>query len=137
MPVALRVLHSWERMASGDEGSPASRETVYFIAERLLHAGCVDEAFAVLVALDCYPREQDWLSLLAEDVKVAQEDPSPFVAVAVLFGRKHRGERAKTGQAQGVPTDGQFLAQLIAARVSTQNDDDKVFHTTALRAGAA
>ena len=36
----------------------------------MLQNGHVDEAIAVLVALDCYLREQDWLALRAEDVVV-------------------------------------------------------------------
>ena len=137
LPISLRALHSWEKFQETWEGGPASIDTIYFVASEAVRRGFPDEGLAFLLAYDCYLREQDWLQLRAEDVHVSMRDSKdPFSRkVAILLGRRHRGESVKTGQEQGVAVDDPVVAALIAHRVSGLRPDDKVFDTSAVKAG--
>ena len=98
------------------------------MTEQLLKHGCIDDALAAEVALDGYLREQDWAQLLAEDVQVDWRDKGQCV-VALLFGRRHRGESVKTGQEQGVKLESPLLSRLLAERVADLPSRERVFQT--------
>ena len=98
------------------------------MAEQLLKNGCVDEAIAAEVSLDGYLREQDWSQLRGEDVQVDWRDNEHCV-VALLFGRRHRGESVKTGQEQGVKLESPLLSRLMAERAADAESDELIFAT--------
>ena len=54
------------------------------------------------------------------------------VKVAILLGRRHRGESVKTGQEQGVAIDDHMIANLISARIQRLKPSDPAFATSAL-----
>eukprot|EP00959_Pyramimonas_sp_CCMP1952_P474715 9503818-Pyramimonas_sp.AAC.1 len=56
------------------------------------------------------------------------------IKVALLLGRRHRGESVKTGQEQGVAIDSGLLSHILAERVKQIEPTDKVFNTTAAQA---
>ncbi|CAK0837144.1 unnamed protein product [Prorocentrum cordatum] len=124
MPVAARARTAWERWSATREGGPASRSTIYFIAAKCIEKSFVDEGLAFVSAFDAYLREQDWLQLRYDEVQVA-----------LLLGRRHRGESVKTGQEQGVALDDQFLCSLLWARSQTLRPNEKVSHANQTRAG--
>ena len=137
MPISLRAVHSWEKLRSTWEGGPAAKETIYFICGKAIEMGYVSEAIAFLVAFDCYLREQDWIQLKCEDVFIdlSRRKSKVSARVALMLGRKHRGESVKTGQEQGVLIDDSLLSLLLWARVKDAPPDELVFKTTAARAG--
>ena len=135
MPIAARALVAWERWSTTREGGPASRSTIYFVAAKCIEKGFIDEGIAFITALDAYLREQDWLQLRAEDLSCSWKGDR--LEVALLLGRRHRGESVKTGQEQGVTIDDPLVARLLWARASTMDASEKVFHTNETRAGRA
>ena len=84
------------------------------------------EALVVLLSLDCYLREQDWEQLRGEDIFVHHRTDAP-PEVALMFGRRHRGEAVKTGQEQGVKVADEFVARCMAALHEAVRDDELVF----------
>ena len=128
-PLSLRALHTWEALGGPAEGGPASRASVHVMCEQLARQGCVDAAFAAAVQLDGYMREQDWIQLRAEDVQVDWRKDA--CVVALLFGRRHRGESVKTGQEQGVKLESSLLSRLLAERVKDMEPEERIFNLTA------
>ena len=55
--------------------------------------------------------------------------------VALLFGRRHRGESVKTGQEQGVMLDDPLLSALLAGMRSQLSPADKIFNTNETKSG--
>eukprot|EP00959_Pyramimonas_sp_CCMP1952_P269751 5639409-Pyramimonas_sp.AAC.1 len=49
------------------------------------------------------------------------------INVALLLGRRHRGESVKTGQEQGVVIDSGLLSHILAERVRQIEPTDKSF----------
>ena len=127
--LALRALHIWEDLQSSAEGGPCCRESVHAMAKEMIKQGFVDAAIAAETALDAYLREQDWDQLLAEDIAIDRRTAgSP--SVALLFGRRHRGESVKTGQEQGVKIESPLLVLILAERAARMQPTDKVFRIT-------
>ena len=96
------------------------------IAEWVAHNVGALEALVIVLSLDAYLREQDWEMLRCEDVYVelrGKDVPS----VALLFGRRHRGESVKTGQDQGVCVEDEFVARAIAGLVEGRPRDENIF----------
>ena len=124
--MSYRAVSTWGRAAPSEEGGPAARETIYVIAMDMMVHDQWLEALATLLALDCYLREQDWDQLRGEDVFLHRRPDGP-PEVALLLGRRHRGESVKTGQEQGVKIDDEFVARAMAARVGSIQGSDKVF----------
>lgn len=125
-PLAARAVAMRGRTVPTMEGGPAAPETIYVIAEWVAHNVGALEALVIVLPLDAYLREQDWEMLRCEDVYVelrGKDVPS----VALLFGRRHRGESVKTGQDQGVCVEDEFVARTIAGLVEGRPRDEKIF----------
>lgn len=130
LPLALRALRAWERFGTTNEGGPLARETCYLLAERMIADGEVEACVVTLLALDGYLREQDWEQLRGEDIVVSSPEKShELPGVALLLGRKHRGERSKTGQEQGVKLEDEFVVRVLAALAALVPPDSRVFIT--------
>ena len=126
MPEASRALKAWQRMAQSGEGGPMAKETVGAIAEHLLAKGRFMLAVIVLLSFDCFLREQDWEGLRCRDV--ARE---PSGRMALLFGVRERGEKAKTGSNQGVVVDDEWVADLLQAMMHNLSQDERIFPMSA------
>ena len=126
MTLSARAIACWERLAKGAEGGPAWERTVYAIAADMLSRGLPGMCVACLLALDCFLREQDWEQLLKEDVYHTLDEQG-LPVIALKFGRRHRAERVKTGQEQGVTIDSLFLKFIMLARLAQLRDDERVF----------
>lgn len=78
------------------------------MAMKLARAGHIDACIAAEVALDGYLREQYWDLLRGEDVAIDWHDDGSC-NTALVLGRRHRGESAKTGQEQGAAVESPLL----------------------------
>ena len=105
LPYARRALHTWEKYETVNERMPARKSTLVYV--RMAEQGLAELAFIGYLALDCYFRGGDWDSLLGEDVFVSKSSqPGRKWQETLKLGRKHRGERTKTGSPeQGVEVD--------------------------------
>ncbi|CAK0852121.1 unnamed protein product, partial [Prorocentrum cordatum] len=114
-----RASQNWDKYRQTWEARPASIEAIFVIAReavRRIHAG---EAAACPLACDCRLPGQDWLRLRAEGVRASCRDPrGPWsITVAILLGRRRRGESVKTSLGQGVAVDNLGIAAMSAKLV--------------------
>ena len=133
LPTSLRALHNWETFGKAAEGDAACYISVYAIIGTMIELGFIDEALATWLALDGYLRGQDWQQLRSEDVRASWTSPDAAPQVAILLGRRHRGESVKTGQEQGVEIESPLLSWLIALRVRDRAANLLLFDTSVVR----
>ena len=121
LPRSARCLRAWQQIAMVGEGTSACREVVALVAVDLLQLGQFEAAYLVLLSFDLFAREQDWVFLRAEDV--AHDGHS----TSLLFGRRERGERSKTGFMQGAIIGSPFLGAVIKHLAEQRGPTDQVF----------
>lgn len=110
LPRSARSLMAWQRLHVEREGGPIPLEAIVVVAAEMVAAGESGAALATLMAEDGYLRESDWAGICTEDLAVS---PSAQGVGAVL-GEPGRGESTKTGAAQGVVFETEFLCCWLA-----------------------
>ena len=121
LPRSARCLKAWHGIAAVGEGVSACREVVALVATDMLRHGDFEAGFLVLLSYDLFAREQDWVFLRAEDVA------GDGAAVSLLFGRRERGERSKTGFMQGAVVGSPFIGSVVEHLASLRDPVDPLF----------
>ena len=77
--------------------------------------GAKEEADALALAHDCFPRSGELLMLRVADVERASDDD-----VIIRLGVRERKEKTKTGSHQGVRVDWSGTAKMLARQLAAR-----------------
>ena len=128
LPFAWQGLTAWERVTVAQMGGAFTLEQLACMEADLSNHPDPKAKISgamIPVAVDCYCREGDLLSLQCRDVTVVDSD------VILHFGQPERGESTKTGRQQGVRVDSPYVADIVRARIATLAPSEQVFPITA------
>ncbi|CAK0835831.1 unnamed protein product [Prorocentrum cordatum] len=128
LPLALRCLKSWQKLAGTSEGGPLPEEAIYAIAIYMIEQGLYVEAVWTLTQYDVYGREQDMEMLKIADVVWDGQ------CRALAFGVSSRGEEVKTGTNQGAVMRRSVVANpVLGLRDFRTGKDEKLFGIDQIR----
>lgn len=131
LPYARRAPSTWEGYEQVNGNVPAKKSTLTLVFDRMARAGAPEVAFLGHLGVDCYLRGMDWDGLLGEDVFVTVDREGKCEAT-LKFGRKHCGERSKTGSAeQGVKVGAQWISKVLYILKKHVKGEEKFFACTA------
>ena len=127
-PRAFQALKAWKRITVHNEGVALPLEDLVCMEEILRTHKEPNARIAgamIPVAVDGYCREGDRIPLRVEDVTDTGAE------VILHFGRKMRGESAKTGREQGVRLDFPHSHDIIRTLIKGKKPHAKVFGISA------
>ena len=122
LPSAIRALRAWSRLLSFQEGAGVPREAIAHIGIQMWLNGLLIEGIIVFLCFDAWLREQDWELLRGEDCVGDNHNQ-----MAPLLGRRHRGEKVKTGSNQGVILQFDWVSDMISVLKKERPDDKLIF----------
>ena len=131
LPLSARALAAWGQLAAVGEGTSACREAIAAVFLDMLDHDAFLPALLVLLSFDVFAREQDWIGLYPDDIAF------DGMATSVLFGRRERGQRSKTGFYQGAIIALPVVAKALQLLAKNTSSSAQLFPTSAATFRAA
>jgi hypothetical protein len=123
-PLLNRSLKGWKKVNPDRERDGLTETAVGAMAEWFCSQGQYEAAAITVITFDAFLRDQDWVRLRACDISDDGEH------VALSLGVFSRGEKCKTGHAQGVILMRKAAMQCARAVRATRAPESKAFTTS-------
>ena len=119
LPTSTGALRAWSRLLTFHEGAGIPREAIARIGTHVILEGFVMEGVVVFLIFDAWLREQDWEMLRGEGCALDNT-----WQMALRLGRRHRGDKVKTGSDQGVIIANDWVRDMISVLKSECGDEE-------------